>query len=171
MRKCSFFVLFALIICLSFVSCSKKRTIKDAEADYVLQPEMILAKSDTTEVLSLTNLFLNNLKYKKLDNAIAMLYYLNKEKIVALPKTLEKRERMTMGELLGCPKYTIDNVIFLKETDCKVSITVTLFNKKPGENIPNQSGLIINPVRRNGKWYLTLADSQTDSDHGTEIKN
>jgi cytochrome c-type biogenesis protein CcmH/NrfG len=43
--------------------------------------------------------------------------------------------------------------------------------KQPDDPVSNQISFYIKPVRRDGQWYLTLADSQTDSTHGSEIKN
>jgi hypothetical protein len=52
-----------------------------------------------------------------------------------------------------------------------VRYTVTLFEKAEDDPVSNKISFFIKPVRRDGQWYLTLADSQTDSTHGSEIKN
>ena len=70
--------------------------------------------------------------------------------------------------------YEIDHLIFLNEKDCEVKYTVTLFENKPGKRQrPNKMSFYLKPVRREGKWYLTMADTRTDTNilngRGTEI--
>ena len=67
----------------------------------------------------------------------------------------------------------IDHLIFVDETDSQVRYTVELFKQKPGEaQRPTKMSFFINPVRRDGKWYLTLPDDVTDTrPGGSQIKN
>lgn len=60
-------------------------------------------------------------------------------------------------------KFSIEEIQFLNETDSKVKYTVTLFDKAPGDNRPNMISFVIRPVRRDGQWFLTLADSATET--------
>ena len=102
---------------------------------------------------------------------MGMLHYLKDGlEIVSLPAELEKQHRMVLGNFLGLT-YNIESVRFLNEIDCQVKYNVTLFEKQPDDPVSNQISFYIKPVRRDGQWYLTLADSQSDSTHGSEIKN
>lgn len=173
MRKYSFFLILCAAL-LVLASCSKKKDLRDYIQDVNEQVKanvkMDVDGSDTAAVYNLTNEFLGYLQNKDLDAAIGMLRYLKDgEEIVSLPEGLEKTERLVLGNFMGL-KYKIDEVRFHKETDCQVRYTATLFETDDPAT-PNKVSFFIKPVRRDGQWYLTLADSQTDSTHGSEIKN
>lgn len=173
MRKLSFFLILTVALSV-FVACGKKEkapTIEDIKAELLPQTTMELSTNDTTTVTDLTNQFLDLLKNKDLDGAMGMIYYLkNGEEIVSLPEDLEKQHRMVLGNFLGL-SYRIESIKFLTETDCQVRYAVTLFEKKDDDPVSNQISFFIKPVRRHGQWYLTMADSQTDSTHGSNIQN
>ncbi|MBP3211886.1 MAG: hypothetical protein J6M41_04860 [Prevotella sp.] len=172
MRKISFFLI--LCACLAVLtSCSKKKKLTLEQVDSELRngPLMDMNHNDTTAVYDLTNQFLAYLKDSNLDAAMGMLHYLKDgEEIVSLPAELEKRNRMVLGNFLGLT-YNIDEARFLTETDCQVRYTVTLFEKAADDPVSNKISFFLKPVRREGQWYLTMADTQTDSTHGSRITN
>jgi len=138
---------------------NKKRSLKEMREDFLRPAEMTLQKADTDEVTSLVKLFLQHVEQKNIDQAMAMLYFLDKDSITSLPPKVEKKERFALNLCSGKPS-TIDYMLFLKETDSEVKYSTILFDKKPGDNRPNKMSFIIKPVRRDGKWYLTLADTE-----------
>lgn len=173
MRKYSFFLLLCSVVLLYSCKQDQKRKTTDEVLKEALGdgPQMEVGSNDTTAVFELTEKFLECLHDKDLDGAIAMLHYLKDgNEIVSLPEFLEKRQRMVLGKFLGL-NYTIDEVRFHKETDCQVRYSVELFEKAADDPINNMVSFFIKPVRRDGQWYLTLADTETDSTHGSEIQN
>ncbi len=89
----------------------------------------------------------------------------------ALEESLAKRQRQVLQVVSGCSKYELENLFFYKEKDSEVRIKVTLFEKEADDPAPNVMKIRIQPIRRDGKWYLTLYDSEHDTNHGTEIHN
>lgn len=166
MRKNSLItlIIISLLTTTLFVNCKRKehKSLKELQEEYIQPAEMILHKTDTDQVMSLVNLYLGYLQQGKVDLAMSMLYYLNKDSITSLPASLAKKERLTLTGFKG-HKATVDHLIFLKETDSEVKYTLELFQKKPGDSRPNTISFIIKPVRRDGKWYLTLADTQSET--------
>jgi hypothetical protein len=153
-------------ILLAFSACShKKSNVEKLQEDIKLnqkQPEMQLSANDTNAVLDMTKQFLEQVKARNINGAMSMLHYMNKKsEIVNVPTDLAKRERMAL-QVFPVYAYHIDFVKFFRETDSEVGYSLLIQDpakvKKPGII----KGLI-RPVRRNGKWYLTLADSKTDS--------
>lgn len=136
---------------------------------YIAQPQMIMSKNDTAEVCRLVEAFLDNLQNNRYEDAVAMLHYLNKDSIEDLSPKRAKAQINVLRAVHGV-KYTIDEMRFLKETDSQVKYSVTLFEKETNDPRPNTVSFFIKPVRRAGKWYLTMADTETDT-NGTEIKN
>lgn len=147
---------------------ANEEVLKEVLADGT---QMELGSNDTTVVFELTEKYLECLRDKDLDGAIAMLHYLKDgNEIVSLPEAVEKRQRMVLGAFLGL-NYTIDELRFHKETDCQVRYSVELFEKAADDPVSNKVSFFIKPVRRDGQWYLTLADTESDSTHGSEIVN
>jgi hypothetical protein len=156
---------FSVVVLLSFTACSHKKSdaekLNESIKLYQKQPEMQLSKNDTDAVLSLSKQFLEQVKARNINGAMSMLYYLNKEKkIVKVPADLEKQERVAL-QAFPVYDYSIDVVKFYRETDSEVGYSLLIQDpakvKKPGVI----KGMI-RPMRRQGKWYLTLANSGTD---------
>lgn len=145
---------------LMFFSCGEKRqkSVDELRQEIILEPQMSLDRSDTTEVRALVEAYLENLRGERFDEAAGMIYLLNqKDSIVTLSDKASKKQRDILARYRGV-KYDIDQMQFFKETDCLVKYTVTLFENEKGKNYPNKMTFALKPVRRDGKWYLTVAD-------------
>lgn len=165
MRKDIFLI---LTLCLMvFAGCSnknnEKKDMKAIRDEVVLPTEMIVSQTDTDQVKNMVQHYLQCLQYNKVDEAMSMLYHLDKDnKVVALPADIAAKQKKVLTTFAG-KKYEIEHIIFHKDKDSEVKYNVILFDNKPGENKPNKVGFILRPVRQASKWYLALADSPTDN--------
>ncbi|MGI6223754.1 MAG: hypothetical protein ACOYJG_09100 [Prevotella sp.] len=176
MKKSFFLVaLAASALLVSCNGCSDKKvkpgSVEDIKETYQKSPEMNTTGQDTADVINQVNNFVSYLKNGQVDGAMNMLYYLDGDTIRQVPPKLAKGLRTTLNMVKSCPKYDVEKLTFFREKDSQVKINVTLFEKKANDPRPNTMGMIISPVRRNGKWYLTMADSKSDTNHGTLIEN
>ena len=163
-------VAFCAAVILLLGACGSKEQKKEV-VDDVRTPVMVLTSEDTVTVTNLTKEFLENLKANRLDEAMGMLHYMDKDKkLVDLPKDLADKQRkvFTMFPVLS---YKIDSVIFYSETDSQVKYTIQFFEKEEGDNRPNTTSFFIKPMRVDRKWYLTMADSNSDNIGHSKIKN
>lgn len=155
--------------------CSNKKSepgsVQDMIETYTPVPQMDTSGADTAEVMKQVQLFTDRLKNSDVNGAMDLLYYLDKDSIKHLPPELAKRERITLSAIQGAVRYDLDGLVFSKEKDSEARLIVTLFDKPASDKRPNTLGVIIKPVRRDGRWFLTLADSESDTNHGTEIKH
>lgn len=155
-------------------SCSNKKdeehSVENVIKNNTPVTEMNVSGADTTAIMNQVNEFIGHLKQSDVDAAMRMVTYLDGDTIKKVPQDLQKRERLVLGTVLGATKYDVQNITLLSEKDCEVRIMVTLFDLPKGDTRPNQVGLIIKPVRRSGKWYLTLADTGTQTNN-TKIEN
>ena len=159
--------MFALLSVALFIGCKEK---KERKPELAIQPEMYVNKQDTDAVRRLTRQYLYCLEQNDLDGALAMLNRFEHDSIKPLTHEMLTKQRFVLGMFLGM-KYDIDHIIFHKETDSEVKYTVTMFERKDeNDKRPNKASFLIRPVRRGGKWYLTLADSQTEH-RKSEIKH
>lgn len=160
MRKYSLFIL-AVLTLLTFSACKKDkvRTFQEIEEDAKPPVAMQLDANDTIEVHSLVDHFLQYLKNKEVDAAVDMLYVLNNDSVVSLPAKMAKTQKAVFQRWQGV-KYDVDHLIFYSETDTEVKYTVTLFEKTDtADKRSNIISFFIKPVRRDGKWYLTMGDT------------
>ena len=162
MKKFNYLFIALLAIVLLAGCKSEKKKADNGANPNLIQPEMVLSSEDTVAVRRLTRQYLHLLENKDLDGAIAMLRYWDNNEIVPLPAQLEAKERMVLGMFLGM-KAEIDHIIFFRDDDSEVKYTITLFERTdPKDKRPNKASFLIRPVRYLDKWYLTLADKQTD---------
>ena len=155
----------SLLLALLFLAgCSEKKqkTYGEAKNDTVLPTLMDVSANDTAEVLKMVDSFTASLKADHVDGAVDMLYQLDNDSILPLPADMVKKHRTVLSNIKGLD-YRIEHLIFFKETDSEVKVVAKLFDKKPGDTRPNEIGVILKPVRRNGIWYLTLADSNANA--------
>ena len=159
----------AFLVSLCVISCKDKATTTDTVKKE--KSSMLLNRRDTAQVLGLTKTFLEHLKAERIDSAMAMLYYLDKDgKVVPLPDSLARRQRFVFKRF-PVLSYKIDAVTFMSETDSQVKYTVEFFKKEPGDPRPNTTSFFIKPMRVDFKWYLTMFDSNTFNGGMSRIKN
>lgn len=155
------YLFITLLAAVLLVGCKSEKKTPTVNSN-VLQPEMRVTSEDTIGVKKLCAQFFNHLKQGDVDGAVAMLNYYEQGEIRALPRPLASKERSVLSMFLGV-KYEIDHIIFYKSDDSEVKYTVTLFEKTdPNDYRPNTTSFLIRPIRKGTKWYLTLADKQTD---------
>ena len=174
MRKNSLYlVLVTVMLALTLGSCHKKKekSVEEKVAE-MIKPRYDLTQADTTEVLSLTQHFLQLLKDNQVEDAIAMLYFYKNDSIQPLPRNMADRQRFVFNTFRGV-KYEIEKMAFLTPIDNEVVYLMTMFEKKEGDPRPNEMRFVLKPIRYADKWYLTMADSPTRTINlkGTEIKH
>lgn len=167
MMKKSFWTIIA-ITALILVSCGKgKNAPVDMEQSVVF---MELSNNDTTAVYNLVNTYLDHLTNGRMDEALAMISYFENDSVKPVPEKMLKRQRTSLNALHPI-RYQIEHVMFLYDTDCEVKYSGILFDKEENDPAPNKVSFIIKPVRKDGKWYLTLADSEDKITNDSGIKH
>lgn len=175
MGKKSIFIAMLLLgtLFVSVTSCKKKKVdIQQAEKIASVAPVDSFSGKDTAEVKYLVDMFIDRLNHRDISGAVKMLSFLDGDKIVSLPPGLVKRQTMTL-QSFKAKRYEIEKLVFVSEKESVMKVNCILFDRKPGDTRPNQISMIIKPVRRDGRWYLTMADTMTDTNglHGTQIPN
>lgn len=171
MRKSSLYLI-VLVAALTFGSCGGNKKDAKKELSELPKPNMDLNAADTAEVISLANQFLDRLRAEKFDEAVGMIFFLNGDSIEVLSNDRARGQKALLERCKGV-RYDVDYFVFSEEKDNIVKYTVTMFEKDANDPRPNKTSFFLKPVRRDGKWFLTMADSMSDTNHlnGTKIQN
>lgn len=164
-----FFLAFGLLL---FCSCKGGKS-----SDDVQQQRMIVTEEDTASVAKMAVEFMEKLKAKDLDSALGMLYYLespgdsvNAPSIVPLSEEQAAEQRFVF-ERFPVLSYRIDNIVFNTETDCQVKTTFEFTKSAEGQTEGQTTSLYLQPMRIEGRWYLTVRDSSTPAGQASRIEN
>ncbi len=141
---------------LVLASCGKKeKSFKELEETYLPKPEMTLTASDTANVMALTEHYMKLVEQREIDDAVGMLYYVDKDSVKPLTKEFIRNQKFILERVKGV-EYKVDYLKFRTEMDCEAHCTIKLFEPKPGNTRPNTVSMTLFPVRKDGKWYLTV---------------
>lgn len=161
MKKSLLFTI-AVILLLGFSSCGEQKKTKtltfDELADSLIdRPNFEMDAQDSAEVYSLVTQYLDKLREGKIDEAVGMLYFLVNDSVTAMPAKAVQGQKALLERFKGV-SYDLNLISYDDETDNLATYTVTLFEKEANDPRPNTMSFGLNPVRREGKWFLTLSN-------------
>ena len=158
--KSKYLALIAAVLTLMMVACKGKNDEAPKSSD-PLAPQMTVSAFDTTTVQQLTNDFLELVKEGQVDEAMSRLFVLEGDEIKPLPVEQKPECRFWLG-MYHVYSYRITEYTFFKETDSEVKYELTIEDPATTVDPARITGLI-RPVRRNGAWYITLANTRTET--------
>ena len=161
----NYLILFAAVVALLMTACKGKNEVAPKSSD-PLAPQMNISAYDTTTVKQLTCDFLELLKQGQVEDAVSRLYVLDGDQVKPLPEDQKPACRFSLG-LYHVYDYHITEYTFFKETDSEVTCEIVIEDPAQKQN-PGHMIRRFCPVRRNGTWYLTLPNTETDT-HKSQI--
>lgn len=162
------YMLLAVLALMFVVACTEK---KKEPVPMGVQAEMELSAEDTTAVQELADSYMELLKNKQYDEAMQMLYYVDSlQDIIPIPE-VQKQNTLRMLQTFPVLDYHCDGIIFHKEMDSQIKYTIEFFEKDPEHpEIPNTTAMYLKPMRKDGKWYLTVYDTASHNGPASEIQ-
>jgi len=160
MKYLSKYTFIVLLSCLTLLSCKSNKKEKIDET-YIRPASVVFSQQDTSSIDSLVKIFVEYVNKGDLSSASTMLHSVEKGEIIDLP--LEQRQKfetiMTKFPFHGCETRSMH---LGGEKDNKIGIA---FKIAPNADVVSGSGcinLVLNPVRIDNKWYLTLRDEDAE---------
>lgn len=154
------YMLIGLFVALILGSCAEKKADQQSKEE-VDGPQMELSVRDTSEVKKIANEFLLLVKERRIDEAVSMLYILDEDDVLqelTPSQKMNQKMALTMYPVYG---YEITNIIFWKETDCRLDYNI--FVSEPVEDEePAKIGCALRPVRQDGIWHITVANTNAE---------
>lgn len=155
---------YCLLLCVSLlvgVGTSCKKTAKETVSP-IEEFQNSLSEADTTEILSISNKFMETMQAGNVDEALASLVMLDTaNNVQPLPAEILESVKNTF-KLFPVRSYTIQNYEFQKNDSNYVAYTYVALPATDNEPAVTM-GFKTKPVKIDGKWYLTLPDYSTDS--------
>ena len=157
-----YYLLLTAVVALLMAGCKSDKKTNFKFDDQSDQPQMELSSYDSITVRQITNDFLELVKNGQIDEAITHLYVLEGEEVKPLPDEQKEECRFSLGAF-DFKGYAIKQLVFFKETDSEVEYALYLDDPVQVRKPRTFNGLI-RPVRRDGTWYITLANGNQHSE-------
>lgn len=129
-----------------------EKTQKDAEAEFVSSIKSV----DSLTVLAQGEKCMQLLKENKLDDALSMLNILHENTVMPLPEAYADHLRQRFS-IMPVYDFTFDYFAFSTEGNNDLAYKIE-FAPKNADGIAPTMKFTFNPVKVDGKWYLTLKD-------------
>lgn len=149
----------AAIILLFVTLASCREQLKDSEKKMITLSEAEkkfmdqLCKADTDTVLKISTCFMEALKCKQLNEAVKMLFTVNGLQLDTLSNQ-ERQHFLRKFEVLPINSYKMDYYSFSTQGNNDVKFSYVF--SEPGEKQKSVLSIMLNPVKIDGAWYLTL---------------
>lgn len=154
--------IYCLLLCVAILagigaSCKKNAT---KEVSPIEEFQSTLTSADTTEIIAISNKFMETMQAGNVDEAIASLVMLDTaNNVQPLPDDIIASVKNTF-KLFPVRSYTIQSYEFQKNDSNYVAYTYVALPATETE--PEvKMGFKTKPVKIDGKWYLTLPDYST----------
>ncbi|MBO5186509.1 MAG: hypothetical protein J6B91_05600 [Prevotella sp.] len=153
MKKLFTAIIVIAVFSLCFGSCSGCSSDKDKGTDTI----PMFVKADTMEVLNLVEQYLDKVRNKEYDAAIAMLCVMENDSVKPLGEELEEEIRVQQ-QTFPVLDYHVEDMEFINENNVRVTYAIEFFKKEPDSKIKNTIRLSFAPQRINAVWHLELLD-------------
>lgn len=161
----SLLLISSLLLIFSACTGNKNKNVEEPEKEV-----MITTAEDTITVKSQCDKYMELLKNQKIDEALDMLYFIDSlQYIVPLPKE-QRQNVIRLLNVFPVITYHFDGMIFHSDMDNRVKYTIEFFQKEPDNDMPNTTAMFLKPIRKDGKWYLTIYDTASDHGPASEIQ-
>ena len=152
-----------MLVSLLLVACGKKNQ-SDSEIA-VRAPHLEFSAADTSEIYNLAQQYLACFEAKDYALSASMLYKLQNDSIIELPAEDRESYIKTMSRL---PNYgaKLSGISLYTDTNNRL---IYLLKVTENGNLDNEEGVMrfmLNPVRYDGRWYLTIFDPEAE---GTQL--
>lgn len=162
-------LLYLFLLLTLAVSCKKKeKETPNVYGSSRFDGRMQRTAQDTAQILNETNKYVEALKAKQFDQALAMLCNFD-DKGRPIPLTDDdKQSLMKVYKTYPVLNYSIAYFRIYSETDCEVVYKIEFFKKPKDMNIPNTISCILRPRRINGQWKFSVAQRFVEPNNNLE---
>lgn len=151
-----------LCIVLTVFSCGKKEKKTPALGSEYLRPAtMQYSKQDTAEINQIVNQYVELLGSRNFEDAANMLYTVRNDSIIPFDEETKKGFCKAYSQF---PIYAVKVTSLVLRSDKNNQVDVSMQITQDGDISTNKgvTTMSLNPVVKNGKWYLTLLSKNAE---------
>ncbi len=150
--------IFVGVVLLSFVACGGK---KNQEAEETGLPVFHFEQKDSDQIRLLAKDYVDRFNSGDLQGAADMLFFVRNDSV--LPMSAKQRqgflEAMKQFTQYGCEQKELK---LYSDRDNELRVAVKMAEDGDFETGAGTTNLFLNPVLKDGKWYLTLRDQYAE---------
>ena len=150
--------IFVGVVLLSFVACNGKKTQETEETGL---PVFHFEQQDSDQIRLLAKDYVDRFNAGDLEGAADMLFFVRNDSV--LPLSAKRRagflDAMKQFGQYGCVQKELK---LYSDRDNELRIAVKMVEAGDFETGTGTTNLILNPVLKDGKWYLTLRDQYAE---------
>lgn len=146
-------LLLSIFTLVCFINSCKHKTKEEQSIEF----QNSLTEGDTLEVLRQGNKFMDLLKAKETNDALSMLYEYDKSKDEMKPIGEGTREQFTARfRMFPVDMYLLQSYSFILPTQNQLKYNMQFTMKTINGDDKCVTAIMFNPVKFDGKWYLTI---------------
>lgn len=151
-------IAFSVFVVLALNSCKKEQP---ETTTYLRAPLVEYTKQDTVEIQTKVSEYVEHLKNGEYQECADMLYFLRNDSV--FPLTAEKKQEFISAmNMLPIQDAQLSTLVLRSDINNEMDVKVLL---KVGGDIDSEEGVthfFLNPIVKEGKWYITLVDENAE---------
>lgn len=151
----------AFVVSSLFVSCKSDNKQYSGKSEYLRPATMEYSAQDSVEIRQLVSNYVEAFNNKDYKATSEMLYKVRNDSVIPLD-TKEKSsyvEAYSHMDIYGCK---LKSLILRSDRNNEAKLTVQIVSSGDLDNEIGVTHLSLNPVLKDGKWYLTLLDKNAE---------
>lgn len=159
-----------LCMAVTFVGCKSDKKKDPLRSEYLRPASIEYSGKDSSEIKALVDNYVENFKNKNFQATASMLYRLRNDSILPLSEQ-DKQKYIDAYSQMPIYDCAVKGIILRSDKNNEVQVSVQI---SPNGSIDEEKGVTtfcLNPVLKDGKWYLTLLDEYADGVESVYDKN
>lgn len=168
--KLKVFTICMLCMTVTFVGCKSDKKKDPLRSEYLRPASIDYSGKDSSEIKALVDNYVENFKNKNFQATASMLYRLRNDSILPLSEQ-DKQKYIDAYSQMPIYDCAVKGIILRSDKNNEVQVSVQI---SPNGSIDEEKGVTtfcLNPVLKDGKWYLTLLDEYADGVESVYDKN
>ncbi|MFQ7113402.1 hypothetical protein [Hallella bergensis] len=159
--KLKVFTICMLCMTVTFVGCKSDKKKDPLRSEYLRPASIDYSGKDSSEIKALVDNYVENFKNKNFQATASMLYTMRNDSILPLSEQ-DKQKYIDAYSQMPVYDCAVKGIILRSDKNNEVQVSVQI---SPNGSIDEEKGVTtfcLNPVLKDGKWYLTLLDEYAE---------
>lgn len=156
--RCLIVALFALAL---ITSCKSEKERDTRRSEYIRPASMDYSSQDSIEIKQLVNNYVEAFNKRDFEASSEMLYKVRNDSVLPLDAK-EKAAYVNAYNHMNTYGCKVKSFVLRSDKNNEVKLTVQIVSSGDLDKEQGVTHLSLNPVVKDGKWYLTLLDKNAE---------